>query len=93
MQHYDIPEATKELFDNGEVSYCIIDTDEGRDNVASMQLFIDLVDIPDGMIIESEDTQIVVRNSTGKTLQIDAGGLGDFFSHGYEVSDITGREL
>ena len=85
---YNVPESIDELFDNGERSYSIIDyTIPPMDNIQSMEFFLDQVGIEDKDIVEANGTQVYLKHEK-YTYQmcIDAGGLGDFYSHGYDVS-------
>jgi len=60
-------------------------TAQNGDNVFAMRLFIELVGIPEDMIIQDDGTQIVVTDGH-TTLCIESGGLGDFYLHGYNVT-------
>ena len=52
-----------------------------------MDYFIELLDISPENILEDEGTMIIVcHKDYGYNLRIDAGGLGDFYSHKFEVS-------
>jgi hypothetical protein len=43
--------------------------------------------LTDEMIEEDNGTQVILKHPNYKyKLCIDSGGLGDFFSHGYDVS-------
>lgn len=81
----NIPESTDDLFINGESTYEMY-TSESLDNNQSMNLFIDELGLYD-LITENEGTQIRLRHSCFPfTMQIDAGGLGDFYSHKFDVT-------
>lgn len=88
---YEIPDSVDHLFreahENDGASYRIIDYSDGMemDNIQSMQLFIECVGIDEAFIVEDEGTQIVLEHPDyGASLVIDSGGLGDFFSHGFD---------
>ena len=87
MSLYEIPGSVQELFDNGEEQYRIIDPEQDRDNISALRLFLELVGVPDDMIECDDETQVTLFNGE-KRIVIDSGGLGDFFSHGYEVTVI-----
>lgn len=89
---YEVPDSLTQLFQdvaegNGGVSYRIINYTNGMDmdNNESMAHFIETVDIPEDAIIENEGTQVVLTHPDyEKKIVIDSGGLGDFFSHGFD---------
>ena len=89
---YEIPNSITQMFDEfakGETSYRIINENDNMsmDNNQSMQHFIEWVGIPSEKIEDDEGTQIVVSHEDYNfKIVIDAGGLGDFYSHGFEMS-------
>lgn len=90
---YEIPDNIDDLFkdieNNDEMSYRIINygSNMSMDNNESMGHFIECVDIHDDFIQEHLGTQItLVHPDYSKRVVIDAGGLGDFFSHGFDCS-------
>lgn len=86
-----IPNNIKELFDNKDNVYYIIDYDlPEMDNIESMQYFLDNIDcIYDNNIEVDDGTQVVLTHEDYPyKIQIDAGGVGDFFSHMFEVTVI-----
>jgi len=85
--YWDIPENVDELFKNIPASYSITDPDLSGDNIYAMQLFLDNVEGLEDLIIEFEGTQIICKKDD-KTICIDSGGLGDFYLHGFEVSEV-----
>lgn len=89
-QNYEVPGSVKELFENGETSYRIINYDPSMemDNIQSMQHFCETVGISEDYIETDDGTQIVIKHPDFENkLVIDSGGLGDFFSHGFDVSN------
>ncbi|MBK2124426.1 hypothetical protein [Fangia hongkongensis] len=88
MQIYDIPENVDQFFENGITSYSIIDADEVGDNLFSMDLFLDAVGFKEENIKLHDGTMVIVTNGV-QTFRINAGGLGDFYSHGYDVTEYT----
>ncbi|GLI82526.1 hypothetical protein ANABIO32_02130 [Rossellomorea marisflavi] len=92
MEIYETPHNIEELFQevedsHGSMSYRIINYTDGMsmDNFQSMQHFIDHVGIHSDHVDEDSGTQVIlIHPEYKKRLVIDAGGLGDFFSHGYE---------
>lgn len=52
-----------------------------------MQLFLELVEVPEEMIECDDGTQVTLFDGTTR-LVIDSGGLGDFHLHGYDVTVI-----
>lgn len=84
----EIPSSVKEMFENGERSYRIIDyTIQSMDNNQSMQYFLDCIGATSDNIETDDGTQVVVIHPEFEhKLVIDGGGLGDFFSHGFDVS-------
>lgn len=89
--YYDIPESVEELFMNGDRSYIIIDYDiDSMNNVESMNFFLDLINATDDDIVLYDGTQVYLKNAAGtEELKIDAGGLGDFYSHSFDVTIVS----
>jgi hypothetical protein len=89
---YEIPNSISQMFydfTQGERSYRIINQNDnmGMDNNQSMQHFAECVGIPTENIENDEGTQIVVSHEDYNfKIVIDAGGLGDFYSHGFDMS-------
>lgn len=91
---YEIPDNIDQLFrevndSEGDMSYRIINYTEGMsmDNNESMSHFVDCVDIHDDYIEEDLGTQLTLKHPDyDKRIVIDAEGLGDFFSHGFDCS-------
>ena len=86
-----IPNHIKELFENKDNVYDIIDYNlPAMDNIESMQYFLDNIDgITDNNIEVDDGTQVILTHEDYQyKLQIDAGGFGDFFSHVFEVTII-----
>lgn len=91
---YEIPFNIEQLFDDvyeneGYHFYRIIDYSEDlyMDNNQSMEYFVECVGINSEYIIEDSGTQILLKHPKYKKLiMIDAGGLGDFYSHSFECN-------
>jgi hypothetical protein len=85
---YEIPNSVKEMFEQGENSYRIIDYSiQEMDNIQSMQHFLDCTGATTDNIETYDGTQVVVIHPDfDHKLVIDSGGLGDFYSHGYDVT-------
>ena len=88
IQIYEIPNSVKELFENGEHCYRIIDyTIRDMDNIESMQYFLELIGATEDNIEIDDGTQIIMTHPDfNHRLVIDSSGDGDFYSHLYEVS-------
>ena len=89
MATYEIPNNVKELFEQGENSYRIIDyaPDMSMDNKQSMGYFLDCIGAKQDNIEKDEGTQVVLMHPDfGMKYVVDSGGLGDFFSHRFDVS-------
>lgn len=88
MCQYNIPGDIDELFANGNRNYSIIDYSiEGMDSEESMDFFLDFIGVPQKNIVLDDGTQVyLVHEDYDYELKIDAGGLGDFFSHSFEVT-------
>ncbi len=83
--HNNLPSSIEELFENEETMY-YYNSEESMDNYWSMDWFIKYLELQD-FIFSHEGTQIQIQHPKYKRqLQIDAGGLGDFFSHKFDVS-------
>lgn len=85
---YEIPNSLKEMFEQGENSYRIIDYSINEmDNIESMQHFLNCIGATSENIETDDGTQVVVKHQDFEhKLVIDCGGLGDFYSHGYDVT-------
>jgi len=85
---YEIPNSVKEIFEQGENSYRIIDYSISEmDNIQSMQYFLDCIDATTDNIETDDGTQVVIIHPNFEhKLVIDSVGLGDFYSHGYDVT-------
>lgn len=91
---YEIPDNIENLFEEvnangGILSYRIINYADGMnmDNNESMRHFIESVGITTDYIEEDVGTQItLIHPDYEKRIVIDSGGLGDFYSHGFDCS-------
>ena len=62
-------------------------TIQEMDNNQSMQFFLDCIGATEDNIDVDDGTQVVVKHPDfDHKLVIDSGGLGDFYSHGYNVT-------
>ena len=89
MKIYEVPATVKELFEEKEAEYKIVDylPEMEMDNNQSMAFFLDYIGAVSDNIIEDSGTQVIIQHEDfDYKLQIDSGGLGDFFSHRFEVS-------
>lgn len=87
MAIYEIPNDVLDMFKQGENSYRIIDyTIKDMDNIESMEFFLECIGANDSNIDSCFGTQVIMKHPDfDYKLVIDSGGLGDFFSHGYDV--------
>ena len=89
MTTYELPDTVKELFEQGENQYRIIDyaPEMEMDNNQSMGYFLDHIGATAYNIKYNDGTQVTLLHEDYEMMYVvDAGGLGDFFSHGFEVS-------
>lgn len=94
MDVYEVPDDIDSLFNevnenDGEMFYRIIDYGEGMsmDNNDSMRYFTDCIGIHSDFVEEDLGTQVTLFHPDyNKRVVINAGGLGDFFSHSFECS-------
>ena len=94
METYEVPDDIDDLFKQGENSYKIIDYTPGfdMDNIQSMIYFLDFIEVPAENIETDDGTQVVLKHpGYNYKLVIDSGGLGDFFSHGFDVTILKGE--
>lgn len=78
-----------ELFDNGDANYYFTTDEPLSDNSATMEAFLDMVDNTDESIEwEYDGSQAFGKMRNGKTIQIDAGGDGDFTHHLVSVTIV-----
>lgn len=98
MNQDTIPDTLLELFTMGDFSYSYINYNGPEmDNVEAMAYFKEKLGlVPDRLIenlfiLEIDDgTQLFISCSEKLKLAIvDSGGLGDFFSHGFDVQILT----
>lgn len=88
---YEIPNSLKELFENKNSSYRIINYDKGMDmdNIQAMNHFLESVGISSEQIELHDGTQVFLTHPDYNYLAVvNSGGLGDFFSHGFDVSFV-----
>ena len=85
---YEIPNSVKEMFEQGEISYRIIDYSiQDMDNIESMQHFLYCIGATSDNIETDNGTQVVIIHPDfDHKLLIDSSGLGDFYSHCYDVT-------
>jgi phage pi2 protein 07 len=89
MEHNHLPNTPYSFFENGETEYRYF-SEESMDNFWSMDWFIKYVGLSEFIRIH-EGTQVIFKHPEyEQALQVDAGGLGDFFSHKFEVSIYEG---
>ena len=78
-----------ELFDDCDANYYFTTDEPLPDNTATMETFLDMVDNTDKSIEWDYDgSQAFGKMRNGKTIQIDAGGDGDFTHHLVSVTVI-----
>ena len=71
-----------ELFDNGDTNYYFTTDEPLPDHSATMEALLDMVDDTDDTIEWDYDgSQAFGKMRNGRTIQIDAGGDGDFTHH------------
>lgn len=90
MSTYNLPNSLQELYNNSETTYYFHDYNDnmGMDNVGSMEYFLDYIGASSDTIVDGCGTQVVLEVHD-RYFQIDSYGLGDFYSHGFKVSDVT----
>jgi len=89
MSEYNMPESIVDIFEEGEGQWTAQDyaPEMEMDNVEAMNWFMEKVGIRDEDCASIEDTQIILKHPEyPHKLCVDSGGLGDFFSHGFDVS-------
>ena len=87
---YEVPASINELFTD-ESHYKIVDYTIGEmDNIQAMALFLQTVGVLDSHILLNDGTQVHLSHPNyNYHIVIDSGGLGDMFSHGFEVTKQT----
>lgn len=89
MERYEIPESVKELFTD-DSHYQIVDYNFEMDNNEAMRYFIEQVGIPASNILLDDGTQVHFQHPDyNYHIVIDCSGMGDTFSHQYDVTRIT----
>ena len=89
MAVYQVPSSIEELFTEQEAYYQIIDYSDSMcmDNNQSMQFFLNHLGFENEHIVEDNGTQVIIQDKDFHyKLQINARGLGDCYSHGFDVS-------
>lgn len=77
------------MFDNGDANYYFTTDEPLPDNTATMEAFLDMVDNTDESIEWDYDgSQAFGKMRNGKTIQIGAGGDGDFTHHLVSVTMV-----
>ena len=86
---YEIPDNVEQLIRNGEKSYRIISYEKEMDNNQSMQHFLECIGATDENMVADYGTQVILCHPDYVAhMVVDAGGLGDFFSHGFVVTEF-----
>lgn len=90
---YEIPDSLDALFaevaEEGGMFYRIVNYEKGldMDNNQSMKHFLENVGICEESIVNNYGTQVILQHPDYKKhVVIDSGGLGDFYSHGFECA-------
>ena len=89
MKNYQLPDSIGELFKQGENVYSFTDYSEdmGMNNNESMEFFLYHIEAKESNIVSNEGTQVILSHPDyEEKYTIDSGGLGDFFSHGFDVT-------
>jgi hypothetical protein len=85
-EQWNIPANYDALVASGAASYSILGV-LTADNSDSMSRFVDAVDGLAAHVEEDDGTQIrVAHPDPAKIIVIDAGGLGDFYDSGFDVT-------
>lgn len=86
---YEVPMSLKEIFENKAQNYKIIDYSKGfeMDNVQALDYLLEYMGIPAQNIELQEGTEaILIAPNYSYLIHISSSGLGDFFSHLFEVT-------
>ena len=87
-EEWNLPANYDELVAAGETQYSILGV-LTSDNMDSMSRFVDFVEGLASKIEVDDGTQIQVAHpDRAKIIVIDAGGLGDFYDSGFDVSIV-----
>jgi hypothetical protein len=81
----DLPNTIQELFENGEQQYSYY-SEDSMDNNWALDWFIKHLNLSEFIKVWGGNQIIVKHPNYQNVLQIDAGGLGDFHSHSFNVS-------
>lgn len=88
QSNYEIPSTIKELFED-DAHYKIIDYSTEMDNIEAMECFIERVEIPLDNILLNDGTQaFFCHPNYNYHIVVDSGGLGDTFSHEFDVTRL-----
>ena len=91
-QEYEVPGSLKEMFEE-EGYYKIINYEYEMDNVQALNHFFEVVGVPSDNILLHDGTQaFLFHPDFNFHLVIDSSGLGDFFSHQFELTKIQASE-
>lgn len=84
---YEIPSSVREMFEQGERSYKIIDYGIlDMNNNVSLQYFLGCIGAMAENIVHLDGTMVIMTHPDFKhNLEVHSGGLGDFYSHGFDV--------
>lgn len=81
----EIPQTVRELFES-EKSEIHFYTEDSLDNYWSMDRFLKMIEASEFISIH-DGTQVILKHPDFKhELRLDAGGLGDFYSHKIKIT-------
>lgn len=87
-EEWNIPENFDRLIVLGDAQYSILGV-ETRNNMDSMQRFVEAIPIPADKIEIDDGTQIIITHpDPSKIIVVEAHGLGDFFDSGFDVTVV-----
>jgi phage pi2 protein 07 len=84
----DVPSTVREIFENGEREYHFY-TEDSLDNYWSMDRFLKLTNASEFIVLHDGTQVFLMHPDFPHNLQLDAGGLGDFYSHKITVKIDT----
>ena len=92
-EEWNVPDDFSQMVANGDASYSILGV-ETRNNMESMERFIDAVNVPVDKIEIDDGTQVILTHpDPTKVIVVDASGLGDFFDSGFDVAVVDRSEV
>ncbi len=89
MSDWNIPEKWEQLFSEEPQTYHIYDYDYSCNNIESMALFLESLEVPQDALVVDDGTRVILKHDNYPySVCIDSYGHGDFDRHGYDITRV-----